>query len=309
MGGNRIANPEDSMKERKKSKFLTYSAALLGGLSWFTSAQTLAASIVKFKLLHGYMIVTPVTVNGAGPYEFLLDTGSNTTFIDAEFARALRLRPIDRVELMTVAGSQIVPRARLESVAIGAKSAADVEAVFSDLRKARAISPEICGVLGQNFLSRFNYLINYRERRIEFEDGGELDKSLCGERTPVELREGRALITSAGRERLQLVLDSGTPALILFDAQARVSGLYQEPGDPKTSRLSSNLGSQVVWQRRLRNFSVGGVEFHDLRVTLCEAEGGCAGRVEDGLLPTSLFQNIYFNHRKKFVMLNPKTSE
>jgi predicted aspartyl protease len=166
------------MKERKKSKYLTYSAALLGGLSWFTSAQTLAASIVKFKLLRGYMIVIPVTVNGAGPYEFLLDTGSNTTLINAEFARALRLRPIDRVELMTVAGSQVVPRARLESVAIGAKSAADVEVVFSDLREARAISPEICGVLGQNFLSRFNYLINYREGRIEFEDGGELEKSM-----------------------------------------------------------------------------------------------------------------------------------
>jgi len=297
------------MKERKKSKFLTYSAALLGGLSWFTSAQTLAASIVKFKLLRDYMIVIPVTVNGAGPYEFLLDTGSNTTFVNAEFARALRLRPIDRVELVTVAGSQVVPRARLESVSVGAKSAPKLEALFSDLREARAIRPEICGILGQNFLSQFNYLINYRERRIEFEDGVELEKSLCGERTPIELREGRALISSAGRERLQLVFDSGTPAMILFNADARVSGLYREPGDPKTYQLNSNLGSQVVWQRRLRNFSIGGVEFHDLRVTLCEAEDGCAGRVEDGLLPTSLFQNIYFNHRKKYVMLNPKSSE
>jgi hypothetical protein len=97
--------------------------------------------------------------------------------------------------------------------------------------------------------------------------------------------------------------------MILFNSDARVSGVYQESGDPQTSRLNSNLGSQLVWQKRLRNFSVGGVEFHDLRVTLCEAEDGCAGRVEDGLLPTGLFQNIYFNHRKKFVMLNPKTSE
>jgi predicted aspartyl protease len=301
--------PEDSMKERKKSKILTYASALLGGLIWFASAQTLAGSIVKFKLLRGYMIVIPVTVNGAGPYEFLLDTGSNTTLVSVEFARALRLRPIDRVELITVAGSQIVPRARLQSVAIGSKSAVDVEAVFSDPREARAISPEICGVLGQNFLSLFNYLINYRERLIEFDDGGELEKSLRGERTPVELREGRALITSAGRERLRLALDSGAPAMILFNVDARMLGLYQEPGDPLTFRLNSNLGSQVVWQRRLRNFSVGGVEFNDLRVALCEAEYGCPGRVEDGLLPTSLFQNIYFNHRKKFVMLNPKTSE
>jgi len=296
------------MKERNNSKILACATVLLASLCSFASARTRAVSTVNFQLLDGYVIVIPVTVNGAGPYEFLLDTGANTTLVSVEFARQLRLRPIDRVELVTVAGSQIVPRVWLESVKVGAKSATDLEALLSDLREARAVKPEICGALGQNFLSRFNYLINYRERRIEFEDEDEMEKMLRGARLPVEWNEGQALIRATGRSQLRLVLDSGTPAMILFNADARVSDLNWEPGDTQTIRLNSDLGSRVVRQRRLRNFSVGGAEFHDLPVTLCEAKDGCAGRFEDGLLPTKLFQSVYFNHRKKFVMFNPKST-
>lgn len=293
------------MKARNKSKFLILTATLCC-LCAFASVQTLAASITQFKLLNGYMIVIPVTVNGAGPYEFLLDTGTNTTLVSAEFARALRLRPVDRVELVTVNGAQAVPRAWLNRVTVGAKSAANLEALFSDLREMRAIRPEICGVLGMNFLSQFNYLINYRERRIEFEDEDEMEKSLRGARLPVERDEGRVLITYAGKGCLRLVLDSGTPALILFNTDARVTGLKWEQGGSQLLRLSSELGSGLARQRRLRSFEIGGAEFYDLPVTLWDAKDGGADRVEDGLLPTSIFRSIYFNHRKNFVMLNPK---
>lgn len=294
------------MKVRKKSKFLTCAAVLIGGLSVFTSARTWAPSTTQFKLLKGYVIVIPVTVNGAGPFEFVLDTGSNTTLISAEFARSLRLRPIDRVELVTVAGSQIVPRAQLESLSVGAKTAPNLEALISDLREARAVKSEIRGVLGMNFLARFNFLINYRERTIEFEDEDEFENSLGGERLPIECDDGRALITSAGKERLRLMLDSGTSTLILFNPGERRLRLNFAQDEPRALQASTDLGSQTAWQKRLRCFSVGGVDLYDLPVALLESKTAREVRIEDGLLPTSLFQRVYFNHRKKFVTLNPK---
>jgi predicted aspartyl protease len=236
----------------------------------------------------------------------VLDTGSNTTLISAEFARSLRLRPIDRVELVTVAGSQIVPRAQLESLSVGAKTAPDLEALFSDLREARAVKPEIRGVLGMNFLARFNFLINYRQRRIEFEDEDEFENSLRGARMPIEWDDGRALIGSAGKEPLRLMLDSGTSTLILFNASERRLRLNFAQDEPRALQASSDLGGQTAWQKRLRCFSVGGVDFYDLPVALLESKTAREGRIEDGLLPTSLFQSVYFNHRKKFVTLNPK---
>ncbi len=294
------------MKARNKSKFLACVAPLIGGFCVFASAQTQPASIAQFKLLNGYLIVIPVTVNGAGPYEFLLDTGTNTTLVSAEFARQLRLRPIDRVELVTVAGSQIVPRARLENVTVGGKTAKNLESLVSDLRELRAVKPEICGVLGQNFLSQFNYLINYRERRIEFEDGAELENSLSGERLPLECHEGRAIVLarSARKEGWRLALDSGISNLLLFAADWRDLKLDWAQGEPQPLTARTDLGSQVVWQKRLRSFSLGGANFYDLPAAVMESKVAGEGRAEDGLLPTSLFQQVYFNHRKNFVILN-----
>ncbi|HKQ76793.1 MAG TPA: aspartyl protease family protein [Blastocatellia bacterium] len=294
------------MKERNKSKFLTCAAVLIVGLSVFASARTLAASTTQFKLLNGYVIVILVTVNGAGPFEFVLDTGSNTTLICAEFARELRLRPIDRVKLVTVTGSQAVPRTQLESLSVGAKTVKNLEALFSDLREVRAVRSEIRGVLGMNFLAQFNFLINYRERRIEFEDEDEFEKSLRGARLSMEWDDGRTLINSAGKEGLRLVLDSGTSTLILFNSSERPLGLNLDQGEPQALHARSDLGSQIVRQKRLRRLSVGGANFYDLPVALMGAKIAREDRIEDGLLPTSLFQRVYFNHRKKFVTLNPK---
>jgi len=47
-----------------------------------SSAQiTQINSLIQFQLRDKYMIVVPVTVNGAGPFQFLLDTGSAHTLI------------------------------------------------------------------------------------------------------------------------------------------------------------------------------------------------------------------------------------
>ena len=43
-------------------------------------------SAIHFRSPRGFSIVVPVYVNGKGPFEFLLDTGSTITVIDPETA-------------------------------------------------------------------------------------------------------------------------------------------------------------------------------------------------------------------------------
>ena len=257
-----------------------------------------------FKLVRGHLIITEVVVNGAGPYEFMLDTGANTTLVTPEFARRLGLRPVDRLSLVTVAGTQAVPRARLQELTLGPKSVTDLEVLLTDLRQLRALHPAVCGVLGQNFLSHFNVLIDYQDRRIEFEEGGEVGSRSAGTRLPFEVHEGRVMVqaqhTSCRGRPLRLVLDSGTPGLILFETDSRPLGLDMDGRGGQSVQAATDLGSRPVWQGRLRKFAVGGRHFVNLPVALVPPSG--EGREENGLLPTCLFRSVYINHQERFVI-------
>jgi len=278
------------------------------------------AAPINFTLRHGHLIVIPVTINGVGPYDFLLDTGASTTLVTPEFAQQLRLRPIDRMELVTVSGSQLLVRSKLDSASVGGHGAADVEVLISELREVRAAVPHVRGVLGQNFLSRFNYLIDYRAHRLEFETGIELEAGLCGARAPLEEHAGRWFVLLPAnprfgpkfwpknrqndeRRRWRLVPDTGSDTLILF-ARGELA-LDWAPDTAATRFARTDAGSRVVQQRRVRSLQLGPVTFNDLPVAVLAAGQADSELNEDGLLPMSLFERVYFNHRQGYLLLNP----
>src|ERR1700728_2124397 len=49
------------------------------------------------------LIVIPVRINQAGPFDFMVDTGSQVTVIDPSLAAELDLRPQGKVGLVSVA--------------------------------------------------------------------------------------------------------------------------------------------------------------------------------------------------------------
>src|SRR5262245_48380931 len=113
-------------------------------------------SVVAFEMGAGGMVVVPVLVDNRGPFDFLLDTGTNTTVVDMELARRLGLRPIDQVSVASPGGTSIVPRARLQSLTLGPKVVEDLEVLCADLGALRRLKGSVRGVVGQRFLSRFN---------------------------------------------------------------------------------------------------------------------------------------------------------
>src|ERR1700761_6695866 len=47
---------------------------------------------VPLRVVQETLIVAPMTINGSGPYDFLVDTGAQITTIDARLAAQLNLR-------------------------------------------------------------------------------------------------------------------------------------------------------------------------------------------------------------------------
>jgi predicted aspartyl protease len=265
-----------------------------------------AEDAARVRLLRGRLAVVPVHVNGEGPFDFLLDTGTTSTLVTPELAARLGLRAADRVTLVTVAGERAVARARIGRLEVGGRTATDVEALLCGLEQVRALDARLSGVLGQNFLERFNYTLDYGARLLRFEDEGGAPPR--GERVPVERAEGKLLVAAVpagdAPRALRLVLDAAATGLILFDE--RPGGLAPDSFARDVRLALTEAG--VVGSRgaRLRALRVGGSRLADIPVALLPDPAGRASRAEDGLLPTSLFRAVYFNNAEGFVIFDPR---
>jgi predicted aspartyl protease len=269
-----------------------------------------AGAPINFRFVKNYLVVISVRVNDMGPFDFLLDTGTNSTLLTPELARRLNLRPVDRIPLITLSGTETFPRAVLDSLTLGTKSIKHLEVIFNDLRGIRTVDSRICGVLGQNFLSQFNYLIDYRERRIEFDENNDLEKRLSGTPLAVEYDEGKMIVTTQTtapvKETLRLVLDSGTSNLVIFPPASfrlRLEGEHRE-----SYLTTTNETGTLVKQGLLHDLLIGGEHIVSLPVALILPRASTEDCGEDGLLPTSLFRTIFFQNDRHRVFLNPRAS-
>jgi hypothetical protein len=60
---------------------------------------------------------------------------------------------------------------------------------------------------------------------------------------------------------------------------------------------------------RVRTLTVGSQQFRDIMVALPASQPPDAERLDNGLLPTSLFKTLYVNSREGFVVLNPRAKK
>src|SRR5262249_36673767 len=147
---------EDSMK---KPNTLPNLLAWLGVVFFyciFASKPAVASSPVRFKQLQGHLIIVPVSVNGVGPFDFILDTGASTTVIDREIAKQLYLHSTEAATVKGGETTKVLACYRLDALSLGPKSVDNLKAPCAELREIHSVSPKIHGVLGQDFLSRFN---------------------------------------------------------------------------------------------------------------------------------------------------------
>ena len=239
----------------------------------------------RLLLVGGRPVVDGVLSGGQGPSRFLLDTAAESNQLDLTIARKLGLTPTFQVEVVTATGVTLVPGAHLPELTLGSVTAHHQEFLFSNLEGIHQLSSEIQGVLGQQFLSRFDYLLDFGGRRITFglsspEGGSRLDFARVHGVPAIETSEGR------------LLLDSGTDSLVLF--RSINSG-------PK-ARIFTNAGTSSVTVLPSLRLKIAGKDYRASNAALLPQSPGREG----GLLPTSLFRALYICNSENYVVLNPK---
>ena len=187
---------------------------------------------------------------------------------------------------VTAGGSRNVAGTRLAEVTLGSARAENQEFLFTGLNAVRELSKDVQGVLGQEFLSRFDYLLDLRSKTLTFGAA-----ELSGDRIATKLIDGRiSVATGLGR----LVLDSGTDTLVLFHAPTGTTdGAIKTGAGIATVRSSSSLSLRIA-----------GRDYRPAQSAIISQPN----LTEDGLLPLNLFNAVYISNSLGYIVINPVLS-
>jgi Aspartyl protease len=246
-------------------------------------AQSAQAGI-PLKVVTGKPVVDGVFLNGHGPYRFLLDTGSQSNQLDSGLARRLGLAATLQLHLQTPSGESTVPSGRVGNVALGSAEAGDQEFLFTRFDDISTLPSDVRGILGQEFLAHFDYMLDFQHRRLTF---GE--PSATGMQTGFKLIYGRmAVSTNLG----DLVLDSGAEILFLFRESTRAASALVMGATGASVAVSFETAPEV--------------RIGDRRYRPTQAEYRPVPAAEEaGLLPANLFHAIFICNSKQYVVFDP----
>ena len=73
-------------------------------------------------------MTVPVTVNGQGPFDFVVDTGSNRTVIADSLAAQLQLPAGGIIQVSSATGVEAAPSALIRTLGVGGRETANVQA-------------------------------------------------------------------------------------------------------------------------------------------------------------------------------------
>jgi hypothetical protein len=249
-------------------------------------------------------VVVPVHVDGAGPFKFIVDTGSSHSTVSDTLAARLALRAVAKAEIMSAAGQIMRPVVRLGRTTAGEASRDGIQASVLPSADLQALGRGVDGILGQDFLSAFDYTLDYRRGRLTWDAraiDGRPDARLVltpdGGRFLVELPQG------AGRGVVRLVPDSGSAALVIF----RRSGLRGQPlllrSHKGQARITGVAGERTVDRAVVQVLRVGDLVLHNEPAVLVSGATS-AGVRADGLLPLHRFALVSFSARDRSLVVD-----
>jgi hypothetical protein len=234
-------------------------------------------------VVDGRPVVDGVYVNGHGPYRFLVDTATTSNHIEPGLAQAIGLRATFRVELASAVGVVSAPGSNGVEVALGEARADHQQFLFAGMDVVHKLSRDIQGILGQAFLSRFDYRLDLRGKRLEFGT-----QNLSGRRARFRNVDGRPTVrTNLG----DLVLDSGVSRLVLYSVEkARSDWAF----------MQTLAGSQMAGIVN-RVLSIEGRSVW--RGEAVTVPGQSEPRVA-GLMPVSFFRGVYVSNSESYLVFD-----
>jgi|GEM_PF-258059 len=213
------------------------------------------------------LIIVPILVNGEGPFNFILDTGSESGMIFDRFVIAdnnlanARTIPIyagngDKITDLIVASNLSI---KLNGVSGKDQSMLLLEDSGSDIRNVLGV--EAHGILGSELFNRFVVEVDYQNEKLRLYEPDKFRVPKGFRKVDVEIRDFRpyieAQIKQKGQRRkeVNLLIDTGASSALFLDQER-----HEEIVLPKHT-VEHSLGSSLIGELEGKVGRVQGLRF------------------------------------------------
>jgi hypothetical protein len=268
---------------------------------------------VPLRRVNRYQMIVPVSVNHTGPYDFLLDTGTQVTIIDSSLAGDLHLDSSGQAILAGVGIHESASMASLDALAVGDHLVSGQRIVVSDLARMTAVNLHIQGILGEDFLEQFDMLIDNLHGVLCLDDVGMMRSRLRGPHIPLLLEQttqGTSVVKSLimnvhflkGMRPVRMKLDSGANAPFLYKPSDCLDIGVLQGSSWHGSGLNGEQQAFVALPPQDMTFNglaLSRVPFLALRNERKDSHSATL----DGLLPTGLFRRVFVSQGGEFAIV------
>ncbi|MCL6697870.1 retroviral-like aspartic protease family protein [Sphingomonas sp. NSE70-1] len=216
-------------------------------------------------------MTVPVSVGGTGPYQFLVDTGSERTVISKELAKQLRLTSGRSAVLHSVMGANNIDTVHIPRLQVSSNT---ISVVDAPALGASNIGAD--GMLGIDSLRSQRVLFNFKSKTMSITPSNQPLERLEGDTIVVRARskDGRLIFTKAkiDGQRVSVIVDTGSQVTI---ANMALRKLLMKKGHvpiPETVTIESVTGEQMSANvTRVAAVELGGVTLTDLSIAFADA--------------------------------------
>jgi hypothetical protein len=271
---------------------------------------------VPFRLVNRHWIVLALSIDHTGPYNFLLDSGTQITMIDPSLAAALHLDTQGRAEVVGVGSGQSASYAQLDLVEAGSHSVANQKVLVQDLQNLHSPDLHLQGILGEDFLEQFDLLIDNAHRLLCLDDSAAMRAEVKGPHIPLVVTAdadeagampGLLLITvqlSGGLRPVRLLLDSGVNEPILFNSSQYM--LARPSHDVLLSGRGVDGAQPTLSVLPPQDVKIGSLKLPGVAFLSTTTNKDSYVKEFDGVLTTGLFRRVFIDHADRFAVLEPR---
>nr|WP_254447699.1 retroviral-like aspartic protease family protein [Sphingomonas sp. ID1715] len=234
-----------------------------------------------------------VQVNGKGPYQFVVDSGADTSVIGQRVANTLQLPRGTPVLLNGMTDSSRVDRVLVETLQLG-------QGNFSDLQLPVLLDRDLGGegMIGIDALVEQRLMLDFEKRVIKVEDAALPTPRLDGEIVVVaRRRRGQLILTqvTANRTPVEAVIDTGSE-ITIGNTKLRDQLIKKYADKFTTIGVTGVTGVQMDLQlARVPELRIGSITLRDVPIAFADLPPFAVFEMDDRpalLLGTDLLESF-----------------